>query len=403
MRVLLADDDQATRLLLESRLTDWGYETVLAKDGLEAWSVLQQETPPPLALLDWMMPGLDGLELCRRLGNREEDSAVYVILLTARNKAGDLTTALEAGANEFITKPVNLPELKSRLASGRRLVQYKQALKQRNQELAKYASQMESLAEARARQLVYADRLSMLGTLSAGMAHEINNPATLIAGNAQTLTLFWEEIIEPILKKAVVEQAEGTVRIRFVLEEMKKMLQGILSGVQRIASIVKALRMYARQDKGERIPCDMNQCVSTALDLARSTLKTRAQVELNLAPALSPILGNVQQIEQVLINLFVNAADAMERSPKKTLTISTEQQESYVVVTVADTGPGIPPANLDKIWTPFFSTKTPGKGTGLGLPISQGIVTDHGGRIRVENRPEGGAAFMTEWPIQTAQ
>ena len=403
MRVLLADDDQATRLLLESRLTDWGYEPISAKDGSEAWSVLQQETPPPLALLDWMMPGLDGLELCRRLGNREEDSAVYVILLTARNEAGDLTTALEAGANEFITKPVNLPELKSRLASGRRLVQYKQVLKQRNQELAKYASQMESLAEARARQLVHADRLSMLGTLSAGMAHEINNPATLIAGNAQTLMLFWEEIIEPILKKAVVEQAEGTVRIRFVLEEMKKMLQGILSGVQRIASIVKALRMYARQDKGERIPCDMNQCVSTALDLARSTLKTRAQVELNLAPALSPILGNVQQIEQVLINLFVNAADAMERSAQKTLTISTEQKDSYVVVTVADTGPGIPPENLDKIWTPFFSTKTPGKGTGLGLPISQGIVTDHGGRIRVENRPEGGAAFMTEWPIQTAQ
>jgi DNA-binding response OmpR family regulator len=122
MRALIADDDRTTRVLLSRTLERWGFETVVANDGESAWSVLTSATPPSIAIVDWMMPGLDGLEICRRLHDEPDHPPVYVILLTSRSTRHDVVAGLNAGADDYLTKPFDHDELRARVQAGVRIV-----------------------------------------------------------------------------------------------------------------------------------------------------------------------------------------------------------------------------------------------------------------------------------------
>jgi phosphoserine phosphatase RsbU/P len=131
MKVLIAEDDTVSRRLLEATLMRWGYEVVVASDGVEAWEALQRDGAPSLAILDWMMPGLDGLEVCRRIRKMPSSTPPYLILLTAKGGREDLVTGLEAGANDYVTKPFNREELRARVQVGVRMVELQQHLADR--------------------------------------------------------------------------------------------------------------------------------------------------------------------------------------------------------------------------------------------------------------------------------
>jgi len=146
MRVLIADDDPMQRLFLGRCLTSWGYETLVAEDGDEAWKILQAEDAPPLVLLDWMMPGMDGTELCQRIRSLKERPYTYVVLLTARSEQQDLLSGLGAGADDYMTKPVNTPELQARLRSGQRIIDLQNKLRLAY-ETQKYEATHDSLTE----------------------------------------------------------------------------------------------------------------------------------------------------------------------------------------------------------------------------------------------------------------
>jgi DNA-binding response OmpR family regulator len=135
MRVLVADDDLTSRNILAAVLKKWGLDFVVTEDGLSAWDVLQRPDAPRLILLDWNMPGMDGLEVCRRLREKESHDPPYVILLTARGEKSDIVQGLEAGANDFVTKPFDPGELSARLAVGRRVIDLQSALNERIREL----------------------------------------------------------------------------------------------------------------------------------------------------------------------------------------------------------------------------------------------------------------------------
>jgi sigma-B regulation protein RsbU (phosphoserine phosphatase) len=135
MRVLIAEDDQVSRRVVEALLVRWGYKTVSAVDGYEARNVLESPDAPPIALLDWMMPGVDGVELCRLVRTRPTQSPPYLILLTARGDSGDVVEGLQAGANDYITKPFEKDELRARVAVGSRVVELQQSLSRRVHEL----------------------------------------------------------------------------------------------------------------------------------------------------------------------------------------------------------------------------------------------------------------------------
>ena len=129
MRVLIADDDPATLLFLEGVLGDWGYEVVTARDGTEAWERLQRADSPPLAILDWMMPGLDGVEVCRKVRQQSEAAYVYLILLTRLDRTEDLVLGMEAGADDYVSKPFEEQELRVRLRAGGRIVELQETLR----------------------------------------------------------------------------------------------------------------------------------------------------------------------------------------------------------------------------------------------------------------------------------
>jgi phosphoserine phosphatase RsbU/P len=135
MKILIADDDPVSRRLLQLTLLSWGYEALAAQDGQEAWQALQQEDGPALAILDWLMPGLDGLEVCRRVRQTPALSHLYLILLTAKGERQDIVAGLQAGANDYVTKPFNAAELQARLQVGVRMVDLQAELARRVQEL----------------------------------------------------------------------------------------------------------------------------------------------------------------------------------------------------------------------------------------------------------------------------
>ena len=145
MRILIAEDDSASRALVERFLLRWGHEVVVATDGDEAWAVLQQDDPPELALLDWMMPGMDGIDVCRRARADERLRSLYIIMLTARTDREDLVHGLEAGADDYVTKPCEAGALRARLGVGVRVVALQRELKGRVKELEEALSRVDQL------------------------------------------------------------------------------------------------------------------------------------------------------------------------------------------------------------------------------------------------------------------
>ena len=396
MKVLIAEDDSASRMALRAVLQKWDHEVVVAEDGNQAWELLQTENPK-LAILDWMMPGIEGIELCRRIREKADCDYVYVILLTAKVEKEDIVAGLDAGADDYITKPFDREVLRSRVAVGTRIVQYETLLAEKNVQLQHYGSEMGKLAEERSKQLVHAERMATVGLLSAGIAHEINNPATFIAGNVQTLGKFYEDV-EPILRERTQQDCENSEKLEFILDEMPKAVEGIQNGVSRISRIVTGLKSFCRKNENSVAACDINTCIEQALELCHNALKYHVTIEKDLAENLPGIMADSQQIEQVLINLFVNAADAMIEKSQGTLSIKSQSADNSVVVKISDTGPGIPDDKLDDIWQPFFTTKPPDKGTGLGLFTVRGIIENHEGLISLENKPSGGAEFTITFP-----
>lgn len=146
MKILVAEDEATSRMLLGDLLGEWGFTVVSAEDGNEAWEILSSPESPGLAVLDWMMPGVDGLELCRRVKSREDTPYVYTLLLTSKSGKEDIVEGLDAGADDFLTKPVDPGELRSRLAVGQRILKYEATLAEKITELADALSKIRTLS-----------------------------------------------------------------------------------------------------------------------------------------------------------------------------------------------------------------------------------------------------------------
>jgi signal transduction histidine kinase len=225
-------------------------------------------------------------------------------------------------------------------------------------------------------ELVHAEKLSAVGELASGVAHEINNPLTTILGLSQLM------LGRPDVPPAVRE------RVTLVADE-----------ASRAARIVQNLLLFARHYPPERRPCSLADAVNRVIELKAYQLEQdqiRVTTDLASCPA---VWADENQIQQVLLNLVQNAQQAMARQDgERTLHIRVRPRDDRVAIELLDTGPGIAPHVLPRIFDPFFTTKGPGEGSGLGLSVSYGIVGQHGGRLYAENRPEGGAMFVVELP-----
>ena len=259
-------------------------------------------------------------------------------------------------------------------------------------------------ARERDKQLIQADKLISLGILSSGVAHEINNPNNFIGLNAPLLQKAWDALI-PVLDSVAETEGDfmiGALPYSRMKRHLPRLLDGISSGSKRIKDIVESMRRLSNPDQqGPSGDLDLNDCVRATLPFINVRLaKNRCQLELDLDKDIPLVKGYGQQVEQVILNLMLNALDAMDRTGGKLLVRTGCNLESgRVEVTVKDHGCGIAPDHLDKLFTPFFTTKRGSGGTGLGLAISEKIMQLHGGGIVLrDNDSEPGATAMIHFP-----
>jgi len=247
-------------------------------------------------------------------------------------------------------------------------------------DLREHRRMAKKLEESQA-QLLQAEKIASLGRLAAGVAHEINNP---LAG-----ILIYAEILKRDL------EADAGVR---------ENLEVIINQTVRCQQIVTRLLEFSRQSLGQRTLFDLNEIITRCVELfGHQTLFHNIEINRDLDPELPQIIGDPGQLQQVCTNLLLNAADAMSGQGKITITSRPASGGEGVVLTFADTGPGIPPEIKAKIFEPFFTTKVPGKGTGLGLSIVYGVLQRHGGAIEVDNGPEGGSIFTINLPLDSPE
>jgi len=227
------------------------------------------------------------------------------------------------------------------------------------------------------KELLLSSRLASIGELAAGVAHQINNPLTGVLGFSQRL-----------LKKSTDQ-------------ETKQYLKRIYTEAERAAKVVQNLLTFARRRQPHKQYSDINEILESAMELRAYELKT-SNIELitNLAPKLPEIMLDFHQIQEVFLNIILNAEQAMtEANSGGKLTIKTEERKGYIRTTFTDDGPGIPAEHLDKIFDPFYTTKGEKGGTGLGLSVCHGIITGHGGKIYARSKPGKGATFFVELPL----
>lgn len=387
--VLIVDDNPSNLSVLSAHLKDSAYKVLFAKNGFRALEIAK-EAQPEIILLDIMMPGIDGFETCRKLKQDHDTARIPVLFLSALDDTDSKVKGFEAGGLDYVSKPFEHQELHARLETHI-------ALYRARRENEKYAAEMEHLAQQRAKELVHAERLATLGTLSAGIAHEINNPLTYTLSGAHLVSQLWEDIAQ-YLEQQTIEDTKVT----YATEKIPKMLANIIDGTKRIHNIASSLKAYAKKEGDEKSACRLADCVDEALRLCHNRLKYHVTVHTDIPKDLPAIEANRHRFEQVLVNLFINAADAIESRGNGTLFVSAAADENAVRIDIEDTGPGFDENTLDSIWDAFYTTKPKEIGTGLGLSITRGIIEDHHGTITAENREQGGARFVITLPQKEA-
>jgi two-component system NtrC family sensor kinase len=297
--------------------------------------------------------------------------------------------------------------------------------KRREEELAKRQLQEQLLNEMRERERIaielrLAQKLESVGRLAAGVAHEINTPIQYVGDSIhflktavddfETLVATYRNAIKQLaagessdLVLDAVAAVEARADLDFLGAEVPKAFERTLDGVERVASIVRAMKEFAHPDTNEQSYADINHALETTLIVARNEYKYVARVEARLQP-LPEVMCNIGELNQVFLNLIVNAAHAISDSGKDVeaglITIATASSGDTVSISIGDNGCGIPEENVDKVFDPFFTTKEVGKGTGQGLAITRTIVIErHGGDIELISKVGEGTRFVIHLPI----
>lgn len=257
-------------------------------------------------------------------------------------------------------------------------------------------------------QLLHAEKMSSLGRLVAGVAHELNNPISFVLGNVHVLNRYTTRLrqyLDAVHAEAALSRnpelmvLAQKLRIEPILRDLPSLMDGTIEGAQRTASIVDGLKRFSALDGEEREVVDVNAVIERAIHWVRTGMKLDFDVELQACPG-CVVLGNAGQLLQVLMNLIQNAYDAASALPDVTpvLKIKARREAGWMEIQLHDNGPGIAPEAMSSIFEPFFTTKPVGKGTGLGLSISYGIVERHAGTLTAHNHPQGGAEFVLRLP-----
>jgi len=368
-KVLIVDDEEKFLSYLSKRLMNRHFDVISSPSGEDAVEKVKNDGFD-VVIMDVIMPGISGIEALTRI--KELGKKPEVILLTAHASTQDGVEGIKSGAFDYLTKPVEMEHLVSKIGQAHDKILREKEKKQE----AEYRKRMEE-------RLIAAERLASLGTLATGVAHEINNPLAVINDAAG--------LLKDLLRKE--EFAEIPLRNLF-----EKSVDKIEKNVVRAKKITHQLLGFVQKSDAAMNEVSLRELAEEAIQwVAKEAEYKEIQFALEAHPALDRIWSDPYQLRQVLMNLLTNAIHATGARGKITITIEEKGEEA--ILTVQDTGEGIPKENLERIFEPFFSTKSTGEGTGLGLFVARGIVDKLGGKIEVESQIGHGASFRITLPI----
>jgi signal transduction histidine kinase len=444
--ILIVDDTPDNLRLLSRMLSEQGYKVRSALNGQMALMGVKA-VPPDLILLDINMPNMNGYEVCSSLKAMDATRQIPVIFISALGEVWDKVKAFSVGGVDYITKPFQLEEVLARIETHLTIrnlqkqlieqndrlkqevsdrIQAEQAQREKSQQLAEALQQLK-LAQA---QLVQSEKMSSLGNLVAGIAHEINNPINFIYGNLTYVTQHTQDLLElvqfyqqalpnpPTEIQEKIEEAD----LDFIQSDLPKLMDSMRVGAKRIAEIVQSLRSFSRHNEAELKAVDIHEGIDSTLMILQHRLKAtpgRCAIEVIREYASLPkVKCYARQINQVFMNILSNALDAVEENRRckienaqeqtanphsliPTIVIRTEALEpDWVTIRIADNGKGISEEVLSKLFDPFFTTKPVGEGTGLGLSICYQIVKEqHGGELQCVSAVGQGAEFVIKIPL----
>jgi two-component system NtrC family sensor kinase len=257
--------------------------------------------------------------------------------------------------------------------------------------------------------LITADKMAMLGQLAAGIAHEINNPIGYVRSNTSVAGDIFKDYQSALSEiKVLCEDAGGEIESRYLAlentyslkesaEAISEMFEESSEGIERIIDIVKALRGFSYPSGGKRVAINITEAINSALRITNNLHKYKNKVVFTPPENDIKILGNAGQIQQVLVNLLTNAIYATDEG--KCIEFHVEALEKEAIITLRDEGKGMSKEVIGKMFTPFFTTKPPGDGTGLGMSISLTIIEEHGGQFEVTSEINKGTTIKVRLPL----
>jgi signal transduction histidine kinase len=405
-RILVVDDNAVNREMLAEHVTALGHVAGTADDGGHALDLLRREAYD-LVLMDVLMPRMDGFETLRRMRSEALLSQIPVIMVSGLDELANVVRGIEQGAEDYLTKPFDPVLLRARIGASLEKKRLRDAERQRAEELERALQQLKAAQD----RLVVQQKMASLGALTAGIAHEIRNPLNFVVNFAELAVELVAELRKTLAGHGNEMPAAVAASVEELLGQLSQNVQKIYEHGHRADGIVNGMLQHARGQVGERSRVDLNVLVREYMSLAYHGLRGQdstfyAALETEFDPTLPKLDVFRQELARVFLNLAHNAFYAAHQKRRHsgpgfapTVRVTTRSLPDAVEVRVRDNGDGIAPALLERIFTPFFTTKPAGAGTGLGLSISYDIVVQmHKGNLRVESEEGKFAEFIVTLP-----
>ncbi|MBD2461911.1 response regulator [Oscillatoria sp. FACHB-1407] len=418
--ILIVDDTPTNLKVLVEAFEQVGFDSFVAKTGESALKKARQNTPD-LVLLDICMNGMDGFETCQALKADPLTSSIPIIFMTALSDEATKVRGFEAGAVDYITKPVQLREAIARISVHLQLKHSHQKLldeiKMREETGRQLQKTLHRLQQTQV-QLIQAEKLAGLGQMMAGIAHEINNPINFIHGNLEHLQGYTDNLLKVINlytkyypdPPKEIQQLMAAIDWDFIQSDLPDLISSIQAGTSRTQEIIQSLQIFSRTGSSLSREMNIHEGINNTLLLLGHRLSesaTRPKIELIKDFQLTPLVECFPGfLNQVFMNLIANAIDAIDekalapesyQTEAPAIVLSTYQSDAQsVVIEVKDNGIGVSDSILEKVFDPFFTTKPVGKGTGLGLSICHEIITNrHHGTIQCQSSSNGSVFRIT--------
>jgi signal transduction histidine kinase len=415
--ILIVDDIPTNLDVISEALSDIGFDVAIATSGERALQQIERKQPD-LILLDIMMPGIDGFETCRRLKANPRTCRVPIIFMTALNDTESKVLALELGGVDYVTKPFQEQEVLARVKTH---LQLRHSTINLEQKVAEKTAELQSYQL----QLIQSEKMSALGNLVTGIAHEINNPLSFLIGNVQQIKLTTNDLIEhlrlyqkdfPNPSQEILNHG-AYIELDYTLEDLPKSINSMIMACDRLKNISTSLCTFSRADSLRPLAYNIHDGIDSTILILKYRLKAnhlRPAIEIVTDYAnLPPVECYAGQLNQVFMNLLANAIDALEENNQgrsyaeieadpNQIKIKTElSPEKQVIIRIKDNGKGMTEEIRKKIFEHLFTTKAIGKGTGLGLAIARQIIEEkHHGSITVNSALGVGTEFVITLPLK---